>query len=157
MALSREKRALAAPDRDDATAGAVWDALERIEDPCSVASGAPAGLVSMGLVRTVDVEGPPESARVDVTLCITEPGCLMAAVFKKAAERDLADLPGVAEVEVQVDHGYIWDPSDMAEPYRERLKRARAERLERMKARMASSAKAQSRARASDDAERPAR
>lgn len=93
----------------------------------------------MGLVRDVQVEGPPDAVTVNVTLCITEPGCLMAAVFKTTAEKELAELPGVASVAIDVDHGYIWDPSDMTPAYRKRLKRARAIRVEQMKSRMASS------------------
>lgn len=113
-------------------------------------------MVSMGLVRDVQVKGPSDTASVEVTLCITEPGCLMAAVFKATAERELAVLPGVTSVGVKVDHGYIWDPSDMAPAYRERLKRSRAARVERMKRQMASSEETEPRPRASGD-ERPVR
>lgn len=122
------------------TEAAVLGALERIEDPCSAASGAPAGLVSMGLVRGIDVKGPSHAARVEVTLCITEPGCMMGAVFKKTAEQNLADLPGIDSVEVEIDHGHVWDPGDMTPAYRKRLERVRATRLERMKQQMASPA-----------------
>lgn len=108
--------------------------LERIVDPCSVASGAPAGLVSMGLVRDVSVEEHRGGAHVRVTLCITEPGCLMGALFELTAERELADIPGVADVDVRVDHGYVWDPQDMTDEYRRRLAEVRAQRAERMKA-----------------------
>jgi metal-sulfur cluster biosynthetic enzyme len=119
----------------DATHEAVLDVLEHIVDPCSAASGAPTGLVSLGLVRAVRVEGPADAARVGVTLCITEPGCLMGGVFKTTAERELAELPGVASVSVEMDHGHIWDPGEMAPAYRERLARVRAMRVEQMKRR----------------------
>jgi metal-sulfur cluster biosynthetic enzyme len=131
MPLEAHNRSASPHNR--ANVEAVWDALERIVDPCSAAMGVPAGLVSLGLVRDVQVNGPRDGATVDVTLCITEPGCLMAAVFKTTAERELSELQGVASVRVEVDHGYIWDPSDMAPAYRERLETARAARVENMK------------------------
>jgi metal-sulfur cluster biosynthetic enzyme len=108
--------------------------LEGIIDPCSVASGAPAGLVSMGLVREVYVEDRREGAHVRVTLCITEPGCLMGALFKLTAERELAQLAGVAEVDVRVDYGYVWGPEEMTDEYRRRLAEVRARRAAHMKA-----------------------
>ena len=109
--------------------------LETIVDPCSRAMGAPAGLVSLGLVRDVEIEEGPESgARVRVTLCITEPGCLMAAVFQETAQRQLAELPGVSEVDVRVDHGHVWDPQQLEPTYQGRLTRIRAQRLEHMRA-----------------------
>jgi metal-sulfur cluster biosynthetic enzyme len=118
-----------------ATREAVWDVLEHIVDPCSAAVGAPTGLASLGLVRDVRVEGPAAAASVAVTLCITEPGCLMGGVFKTTAERELSRLPGVASVSVEVDHGHIWEPGHMAPAYRDRLARVRAMRMEHMKRR----------------------
>ena len=81
--------------------------LESIRDPCSVASGVPAGLVSLGLVREVRCEEHSDGTDVRITLCITEPGCLMGAVFEVEVERQVATLPGVRRVDVTVDHGYI--------------------------------------------------
>jgi metal-sulfur cluster biosynthetic enzyme len=112
----------------------IYRALETIVDPCSQAMGAPAGLVSLGLVKEVEIEERRgRRAKVRVTLCITEPGCLMAAVFQEAAGRELPRLPGVDEVEVVVDHGHVWDREQMEPEYRLRLERLRAERLARMK------------------------
>src|SRR6266542_1151361 len=61
-------------------------------------------------LREVCVEERNEGAHVRVTLCITEPGCLMGALFKLTAERELAAVAGVVEVEVHVDHGHVWGP-----------------------------------------------
>jgi metal-sulfur cluster biosynthetic enzyme len=108
-------------------------ALETIIDPCSQAMGAPAGLISLGLVRNVAVDdGANAGARVRVTLCITEPGCLMAALFQEMAQRELSRLPGVGEVDIVVDHGHIWDPQQMEPQYRRRLSQVRAARMKRM-------------------------
>jgi metal-sulfur cluster biosynthetic enzyme len=121
------------PDRD-ALREEVRARLEGIVDPCSVASGAPAGLVSMGLVRELTVEDRPEGAYVRVTLCITEPGCLMGALFKLTAERELAEVAGVTDVDVSLDHAYVWGPEDMTDSYRRRLAEVRARRAAHMKA-----------------------
>jgi metal-sulfur cluster biosynthetic enzyme len=88
----------------------------------------------MGLVREVCVEERSGGAHVRVTLCITEPGCLMGALFKLTAERELAGLAGVAEVEVKIDHGHVWGPEQMTDGYRRRLAEVRAQRAEHMRA-----------------------
>lgn len=116
---------------DQVTEGAIREILEGITDPCSVAAGAPVGLVSMGLLLNVSITGPPEAAVVRVELGITEPGCLMAGIFSTTAEREIRALPHVAEVEVRVDHGHLWDPNDMAASYRARLAEVRADRHRR--------------------------
>jgi metal-sulfur cluster biosynthetic enzyme len=115
-------------DPVEATADAAWRILEGIVDPCSKAAGAPAGLVSMGLVRHVLVTGEPGAVIVSVELGITEPGCMMQGVFSAAAEHEIRQLPGVVDVSVRIDHGYVWDPDDMAAEYRARLSTVRAQR-----------------------------
>lgn len=106
----------------------VRDTLNGITDPCSAVAGAPAGLVEMGLVRSVSVEPGPDGAFVKVTLGVTEPTCLMSSVFYNEAQKRLAALPGVAGVEVGFDHALRWTPSEMSPEYRERLEAHRAKR-----------------------------
>lgn len=121
------------PDQVEAS---LWEAvkgqLETIVDPCSTASGAPAGLVSMGLVGPISIEAKEHGAHVRVTLYITEPGCMMGALFQLTAQRKLSDLHGVASVEVQVDYGHIWGPEQMTPEYRDRLAKVRACRAAHM-------------------------
>jgi metal-sulfur cluster biosynthetic enzyme len=112
----------------------VMACLEGIVDPCSVASGVPAGLVSMGLVGAVAVQEGLAGARVCVTLYITEPGCLMGSLFEPTARRALKDLPGVAEAEVAMDYDHVWGPEHMAPAYREHLAQVRACRAAHMRA-----------------------
>lgn len=119
-----------------ATAEATRTVLEEIVDPCSRAVGAPAGLVSMGLVLDVSVSGTPGAAIVNVKLGITEPGCLMQGIFTAAAERAIRALPGVIDVNVRIDHGHVWDPDAMTAEYRARLSKARAERTRRAEQRL---------------------
>lgn len=119
--------------RPNVTEADVRDVLEGIVDPCSIAMGAPAGLVSLGLVRDVTIRPGAGGDAVDVRICITEPGCLMGGLFTRTARERLAALPGVTEVTVDVDHSYLWEPGDMDATYRERLDAARARRLEALR------------------------
>ncbi|MHA6687318.1 metal-sulfur cluster assembly factor [Mesorhizobium sp. A556] len=100
--------------------------LEAIVDPCSIASGAPAGLVSMGLVGDINIMQATDSADVEVTLYITEPGCMMAALFQITAKQKLEQIEGVGSVDVKVDYGHIWGPEQMTPEYRERLREYRS-------------------------------
>ena len=118
---------------------AIWVSLETIVDPCSRAMGAPAGLVSLGLVRDVEIDQAESGARVRVTLCLTEPGCLMGAVFQETVQRQLAKLSSVAEVDVRIDHGHVWDPEQLEPTYKARLTQIRAQRLDHMRAQRAGS------------------
>jgi len=114
------------PEARSSLEQAIWSRLEAIVDPCSRASGAPAGLVSMGLVGGVTVDERPDGAHVDVTLYITEPGCIMGALFQLTAERDLIELPGVTQVKVGIDYSHVWGPEQMTPEYRQRLADMRA-------------------------------
>jgi metal-sulfur cluster biosynthetic enzyme len=110
------------------TAAEVRAALDEIVDPCSVVAGAPAGLAEMGLVREVSVGESPAGAVVRVRIGLTEPGCMMGASFVVKARERLAALPGVARVDVELDHAADWHPSDADPAYQERLRSVRAER-----------------------------
>ena len=111
---------------DPISAAQVREALETVIDPCSRSAGAPAGLVSMGLVGPIEIEPCSDGARIQVTLYITEPGCMMGAFFKISAESVLAALPGVAAASANIDYGHMWLPKQMSAEYRERLARVRA-------------------------------
>ncbi len=103
----------------------VLDTLEAITDPCSIAAGAPAGLVSMGLVGEVTINESRGGARVDVTLFVTEPGCMMSAIFQVAAKNKIEELPGVETANVDIDYDYLWSPSQMTPEYRKKLEEYR--------------------------------
>ena len=103
---------------------AVRAALNEIIDPCSRAAGEPAGLVDMGLVRRVEVHG----ARVEVTLALTEPTCLMGFPFVRSARDRLAELPGVEHVDVSLDPSFEWTSAELSPAYAARLARRRAAR-----------------------------
>ena len=82
----------------------------------------------MGLVGGVTVTQRQEGASVHVTLYITEPGCIMGALFQLTAERDLLKLPGISEVKVEVDYSHVWGPEQMTPEYRQRLAEVRQRR-----------------------------
>ena len=106
----------------------VWTELNTIVDPCSRAAGAPAGIAEMGLVRQLEIHHSPEGASIRVVIGVTEPGCLMGAAFINDARKLLRELPGVAEVQVSMDHAFDWTPEDMAPPYQARLDQLRQRR-----------------------------
>ncbi len=108
--------------------------LEAIVDPCSIASGAPAGLVSMGLVGDINIMQAANSADVEVTLFVTEPGCMMSALFQITAKQKLEQIEGVRNVDVKIDYGHIWGPEQMTPEYRERLREYRSCQAKHMQA-----------------------
>ncbi len=95
--------------------------LDTIIDPCSTAARAPAGLDTMGLVRTVVVECREGGAFISITVDVTHPFCMMAAVFMAEAQKRVVAMPGVATVEVSLHRGDLWTPDRMAPAYRDRL------------------------------------
>jgi len=108
------------------TATEVRRRLNAIIDPCSLAAGAPAGIDEMGLVRSVLVEESPAGATIRVRIGLTEPGCMMGAAFVARAHECLEQLPGVASVEVALEHDCDWTPADLDPAYARRLDAARA-------------------------------
>ena len=111
----------------------VMQTLEAIIDPCSIASGAPGGLVSMGLVGDVSIREAANGAEVDVVLFVTEPGCMMSAFFQITAKQKLEDLSGIGSANVSIDYGHIWDPQQMTKEYRDKLTAYRAGQTAHMK------------------------
>jgi metal-sulfur cluster biosynthetic enzyme len=117
------------PSIDEVT---VMRELDSILDPCSMAAGAPAGIVTMGLVRELRLDRGTSGTVIRLKIGVTEPGCLMGAAFAEGARERLASLPGVQEVEVELDELLDWEPTDMAEEYRERLELLRGARRTRI-------------------------
>jgi len=106
--------------------------LNTIVDPCSVAGGAPAGIVDMGLIRRLDIADGERGAEVSMSIGVTEFGCLMAAPFAVEAEKRVGALSGIASVTVSLDDKFDWDPSDMAPAYRAHLQERHRMARERM-------------------------
>jgi metal-sulfur cluster biosynthetic enzyme len=116
------------PATERVTAAAVRAVLDSIIDPCSAASGSPAGLGEMGLVRELSVVDEATGAVVRVTLAVTHPFCMMAAVFVNEAQIRLLELPGVARAEVGIDGSYLWTEDDFEPQYAQRRRASLIER-----------------------------
>lgn len=103
------------------TDDAVRAVLNTIIDPCSTAARVPAGLDTMGLVRAVCVKHGVNGASIAITIDVTHPFCMMAAVFLAEAQKRAAAMPGVVSVDVSLHRGDLWTPDRMAPQYRDRL------------------------------------
>lgn len=104
-----------------------WAALERIYDPCSVATRSPLNIVDMGLVREVEVD---EAHNVRVSICPTSPSCMLMASITEGAENELRSIDGAAKVEVTIDADFFWTPEAMTERGQAELSRHREARSE---------------------------
>lgn len=105
---------------------AVVAALDRVPDPCSVASGAPLGLGAMGLVRSCEVDGDA----VRVAIGVTGPGCTFAGLLLQHAAEAVRAVPGVRTVDVRLDTDFVWDPAALSGAARQSLADRRARTLE---------------------------
>lgn len=86
-------------------------ALNRINDPCSIASGRPIGLIDMGLVLGWQIEG----RALHLTFAVTFPGCTMAPHFTEAAREALLAFDEFDRVEASVDTDHVWQrPAGLA-------------------------------------------
>jgi metal-sulfur cluster biosynthetic enzyme len=103
-------------------------ALHEVYDPCSLALNNPLSIVDMGLVNgwQLDADGA-----LQVTMCVTGPGCLMAPKFTAGAREQLLKLPFVRTVDVEVDASVLWSPDLMTDRGRQQQRAAhqRARRL----------------------------
>jgi metal-sulfur cluster biosynthetic enzyme len=100
---------------------AVWQVLEKVVDPCSIATGVPINLVAMGLVKNVRRDGE----RVHITLRLTSPICWQAANIISLIKEQVSRLEGVVSVECEIDPYAEWSPDMMDFAYRVRLRALR--------------------------------
>ena len=84
---------------------AVWAALAEVQDP-----ELPVGIVDLGLVRAVRVEG----GTVRIGLTFTSIACPCTDVLREDVEARLRRLDGVAHVEVE-EVFEAWSREDMTE------------------------------------------
>jgi metal-sulfur cluster biosynthetic enzyme len=104
-----------------------WTALERVYDPCSVATRTPLNIVEMGLVREVEVD---EESNVKVSICPTSPSCMLMGSITEGAENELRDIAGSGKVEVKIDADFFWTPDAMTDGGKEQLAVHRAARAD---------------------------
>ena len=86
----------------------VYEALKEGEDP-----ELQMGIVDLGLVYGVDVEGP-ENETVSVTMTLTSPMCPVGPMFKQAVLSKVEGMEGVKSASVEITFTPPWDPRTMA-------------------------------------------
>ncbi len=86
------------PQQQEELKERVIAALHRIRDP-----DIPVNIYDLGLVYDVDVS---PAGDVHIRMTLTTPGCPMADSFPEAVQEVLKDVPGVANVAVEM----VWDP-----------------------------------------------
>ena len=114
--MSSERPQLPVPGEDE-----LRQALRRVHDPCSVATGAVLDIVEMGLVKRIACE----HGAVHVELRLTSPLCFQAPAIFGAIERAVGAVRGVQSVSCSVDHADPWMPPMMAASARRRLRAIR--------------------------------
>jgi metal-sulfur cluster biosynthetic enzyme len=96
-------------------------ALERVVDPCSIATGVPISLPDMGLIKDIRLDGD----HVVVAMRLTSPFCFQIGLMLERIDEVTAGVAGIAGVRVEVDHGDDWHPDMVAAQARRRLRRVR--------------------------------
>jgi metal-sulfur cluster biosynthetic enzyme len=107
----------------------IAEILASVPDPCSVAAGAPLGLLDMGLVRSWTID---DEDHLSVILDITSPACMMAGHFILDAETRLAEVPGIRSVSVRVEPSFEWSEERLTPRGAEILARRRQLARERI-------------------------
>lgn len=100
---------------------AIWDALQRVVDPCSIATGVPISLVDMGIVKTVSFD----DGAVHVLLRLTSPVCWQAANILAKVEEVVGAEPEVTSVTCEIDPLSDWMPDMIRPDIRQRLRAVR--------------------------------
>jgi metal-sulfur cluster biosynthetic enzyme len=84
---------------------AILEALDRITDPCSVAMGRPIGIVGLGLIGQVQVEGDD----VQIEMVLTDPSCAFHGPLTQAITDAVTSL-GARHVDVTLAPDVFWTP-----------------------------------------------
>jgi metal-sulfur cluster biosynthetic enzyme len=100
--------------------------INTIVDPCSRAAGIPAGLVDMGLLRSLAVRSERDGVHVRAVVGVTEYACMLGPAFATEIDRLVRGVAGVSSVHVSLDDQFDWVPEDMTESYRQSLARRRS-------------------------------
>jgi metal-sulfur cluster biosynthetic enzyme len=116
------------PIREERRLG-VFAAINQVVDPCSAGVRVPIGVVDMGLVESVNLDG----GRVSIELITTAPFCLFTGLFEEEIQQRVSALPWVESVQVAFNSDPrllgAWDEERMSADARAAL----AERFKRSK------------------------
>lgn len=95
----------------------LWEAMKNCYDP-----EIPVNVVDLGLIYDCKVSPIPEGGhKVDVKMTLTAPGCGMGASIASDVEYRIREVPGVADVHVEVVWDPIWNQSMMSDAARLQL------------------------------------
>lgn len=89
---------------------AIWKELRTVCDP-----EIPVNIVDLGLIYSARASFAGHGHRIDIRMSLTAPGCGMSEILKSEVERKLSQLPGIAEVHVEVVFDPPWNPGMMSE------------------------------------------
>lgn len=95
--------------------GPAWDALRGVEDP-----ELGLDVVALGMVRRLEPPEPRPGEALHVVMTLSTRGCPVGPAIVADAVEKLAAAGFPAEVELEFDPP--WDPSDMEEGARTRLR-----------------------------------
>lgn len=104
-------------------------ALDGVRDPCSIANRHPLGIVELGLLIQLDVA---DEGDVRVLLRPTSPSCTLIASIMQAVDEQVATVPGVRSVSVELDAASEWTPDLMTPAGQEKLRAAREQTLSKL-------------------------
>ena len=95
----------------------VHDALRQVYDP-----EIPVNVVDLGLIYNVRIEPrDAESAKVDVDMTMTTPGCPAHGMLTTHAREKIEQIPGVKEVNVNLVWSPPWTPARLSAEARKKL------------------------------------
>jgi len=92
----------------------ILTALKQVFDP-----EIGVNIVDLGLVRGLDLDETQRRVHVDLTL--TSPGCPMGPQMIRDIRTELARLPGIDQVDVDVVWTPPWHPSMMSDTVKDEL------------------------------------
>jgi len=92
----------------------VFEQLKTVFDP-----EIPVNVADLGLIYACEAQPLPAGGhRVEIKMSMTAPGCGMGDVLREDAIARVQEVPGVAEVDVELVWDPPWDPSRMSEAAR---------------------------------------
>jgi metal-sulfur cluster biosynthetic enzyme len=105
------------------TVEAVYEALDRVEDPCMKAAGLDLSILDLGLVYGVEVQ---EGGRVRIDLTLTELGCIFTHRVFGGVYDAVEALPGAKKVEVTPRWTPVWTEERLNQKARSALADSRS-------------------------------
>lgn len=96
----------------------IWEQLRTCYDP-----EIPVNIVELGLIHSAEAFPLPEGEghKVAVRFTLTAPGCGMGDVLRQDIERKVSSVPGVRQIDVQIQLDPPWDQSKMSDAARLQL------------------------------------